>query len=60
MKVAVTNACRFVTASAGNIRETPVRRIRETALLLAALASPGSLRPGGEAHDSLLRVRKHF
>jgi len=47
-----------VTALAGNITSAPTRRIRETGLLLAALAFPGSLfEAGGEAHDSMLRVR---
>ena len=47
-----------VTALAGNISTDPTRRITETGLLLAALAFPGSLfEAGGEAHDSLTRVR---
>ena len=47
-----------VTALAGNISTEPTRRINETGMLLAALAFPGSLfRAGGEAHDSLTRVR---
>ena len=47
-----------VTALAGNITADPVRRIRETAMLLAGLALPGTLlRPGGIAHDSLTQVR---
>ena len=47
-----------VTAAAGNITSDPTRRIRETGLLLAALAFPGSLvDAGAEAHDSLTRVR---
>lgn len=47
-----------VTYLAGNLSSDPVRRVRETGLLLAALALPGSLlHAGSAAHDSLTRVR---
>eukprot|EP00924_Labyrinthula_sp_SR-Ha-C_P000718 snap_masked-scaffold_7-processed-gene-1.38-mRNA-1 protein AED:1.00 eAED:1.00 QI:0/-1/0/0/-1/1/1/0/410 len=46
-----------VTALAGNISTNPTRRVKETSLLLAAIAFPGALKPFGEAHQSLLRVR---
>ena len=47
-----------MTALAGNLSNDPVRRVRETGLLLSALALPGSLlKAGSAAHDSLTRVR---
>lgn len=46
-----------VTALAGNITHDPSRRVKQTGLLLAALAFPGALAVDGECHDAFTRIR---
>lgn len=46
-----------ITAMTGMFSGDPKQRLTETTAMVSRMAFPGSMEPGGEAHEVLLRVR---
>mmetsp|Transcript_4014 Transcript_4014/g.8830 ORF Transcript_4014/g.8830 Transcript_4014/m.8830 type:complete len:384 (+) Transcript_4014:3337-4488(+) len=46
-----------VVTSMGQLSKNPTRRVTETAYMISKMIQPGELSPGGEAHETLVRVR---
>lgn len=47
----------MTTAMTGMLSGKPAQRLTETTALVTRMALPGSMQPGGKAHEVLLRVR---
>jgi len=47
----------LVTSMTGMFSGDPLQRLTETTALVTRMAMPGSLEPGGDAHEVMLRVR---
>jgi hypothetical protein len=47
----------LVTSMTGMFSGNPTQRLTETTALVTRMAMPGSMQPGGNAHEVLLRVR---